>query len=60
VIKRGRVNTPRLNIRKGPGTNFEVAGNLQQNEWVNIEQIEGAWYGIGVDKWVHRDYIILE
>jgi N-acetylmuramoyl-L-alanine amidase len=60
VIKRGRVNTARLNIRTGPGTGFGVAGCLQQNEWVNIEQEEGSWFGIGVDRWVHRDFILLE
>lgn len=38
------------NANKGTGTNYEFAGNLERNESVTIEQEEGSWYGIGIDR----------
>ncbi len=60
ILKKGKVNASRLNVRQGPGINFEVVGSINRNDTVIIEQEEGNWYGIGVDRWVHREYIILE
>lgn len=60
IIKKGKVNTSKLNIREGPGINFNIVGNLSGNEIINIEQEEGSWYAIGIDRWVHKDYILME
>ncbi|MCB9261959.1 MAG: SH3 domain-containing protein [Flavobacteriales bacterium] len=60
VIKSGRINTTVLNVRQGPGTQFQIVGQVHQNDRVSIIAQEGDWYNIDTDKWVHSGYVLLE
>lgn len=60
----GKVNTQILNLRKGPGTNFDIVDRLQQDEQVVIvgRLQDGIWLKITVpaiskDGWVAAEYI---
>lgn len=55
---RGRVNSPTLNVRKGPGAGFMKVAELKQNALVNIlERKSDGWLRIGVNQWVLGKYI---
>lgn len=60
IKKTGKVISTTLNIRKGPGVNFDIVGTMSQNEKITIEAEEGLWYRIDKDKWVHQNYISVE
>ena len=48
-----------LNVRKGPGTEYDSIGKLHQGNKVNIVAKNGEWYKISspVDGYVHKDFI---
>jgi len=37
------VNTTRLNIRSGPGTEYPVTGNVSGGQWVDVDTVSGSW-----------------
>lgn len=59
VIDKGDVTANVLNIRKGPGTNYDKVGSLSRGETVNIYAVDGRWLKISPDseQWVHGNYV---
>jgi uncharacterized protein YgiM (DUF1202 family) len=55
----GMVNTPILNIRSGPGKNFQIIGKLKQNALIKIIESNGEWDKIGPSRWVNANYIVI-
>lgn len=59
----GKVNVVNLNVRSGPGTNYQRVGSFGAGAKVTIfEQTTGAgtrWGRIANDRWVCMDYITL-
>jgi N-acetylmuramoyl-L-alanine amidase len=54
-----RVNTPELNVRTGPGTNFPIKRKIYSGDIVQKKAQQGKWYQIGTDEWIHSDYVIV-
>ncbi|MDK0754886.1 SH3 domain-containing protein, partial [Clostridium perfringens] len=50
-----------LNVRKGPGTNYDSIGQLHQGDKVSIVAKNGEWYKISspIVGYVNSDYIIV-
>ena len=48
-----------LNVRKGPGTNYDSIGQLHQGDKVSIVAKNGEWYKISspIAGYVHKDFI---
>lgn len=48
-----------LNVRKGPGTNYDSIGQLHQGDKVSIVAKNGTWYKISspIAGYVHEDFI---
>ncbi|SDR26328.1 SH3 domain-containing protein [Pseudovibrio sp. Tun.PSC04-5.I4] len=52
-----------LNLRTGPGTNYNVVGRLIPNQAINIVDCKGNWLGIRDPQtseqigWVHKGYM---
>jgi hypothetical protein len=48
-----------LNIRRGPGVNFDAVGWLSQGNIVDVFEVTSGWYRIGVNRWVsgHASYM---
>ena len=55
----GKVNAEILNVRRGPGTEFEVVGKLKRDDLVNVLETNNDWDRIGTAQWVNADYIAL-
>ncbi|MCS6928166.1 MAG: S8 family serine peptidase [Saprospiraceae bacterium] len=54
---RGRVESPFLNVRSGPGTSFPIVRRLSQGDVVPLlERVEGFWR-IGEQEFVSADYV---
>ncbi len=57
----GFVTASALNIRKGPGLNYEVVGKVYKNEYIRVFAKIGDWYVIQTDSniigAVYRDYV---
>jgi len=49
----------RLNIRKGPGTNYEIVGSLMNGEKVDIIEERSGWGKLGdsIEGWVSLAYL---
>lgn len=47
----------RLNVRSGPGTNYDKIGTLQNGEMVTVYENNGNWSRIGENRWVCSDYL---
>ncbi len=58
--KEGIVVADYLNVRQGPGTDYEVSDVLSRNSKVTITQEKNLWYEIAENKWVSKYYISLE
>ena len=50
---KARITTPVLNVRSGPGTNFDKIGQLSQDDTISIQNIGGKYVWIEIDpgKW---------
>ncbi|WP_341478403.1 SH3 domain-containing protein [Clostridium perfringens] len=48
-----------LNVRKGPGTNYDSIGQLHQGDKVSIVAKNGEWYKISspIAGYVHKDFV---
>lgn len=56
------VTADTLNVRTGPGTDFDVQGSLKEGDEVQVLEIEGDWCRIqykGTEAYVHKDYVAL-
>lgn len=47
-----------LNVRNGPGTNFNVVASLQNNDKVTVYETIGNWARIGANQWCCSDYLV--
>jgi len=54
--RRMYVTSDTLNIRKGPGTNFEVVGNLKKGDLFEVSQFQANWGMIEENQWVSLTY----
>ena len=50
-----------LNMRSGPGTNYEVLGTIQRGDWVEVFEKVGVWRHVrlasGDTGWAHGSYM---
>jgi hypothetical protein len=51
------VNVDTLNIRKGPGIDYEIRGFLTKNEQVTVEERQGKWARLTSGGWVYAAYL---
>ncbi len=59
-MKTARVNAPSfLNVRSGPGTNYEIVRRVQRDTLVTILEEEGNWSRIGEGEWVFSFYLTI-
>lgn len=57
-VKRAVVNSDVLNVRSGPGTNFEKVSSVTKGSEVFIYYQKNGWSQIGIDeKWVKDSYL---
>ncbi|WP_410491885.1 S-layer homology domain-containing protein (plasmid) [Bacillus thuringiensis] len=49
-----------INLRKGPGTNYEVIRKLNKNEKYTVYKEQNGWLSIGNNQWLYYDpsYIV--
>lgn len=52
-----KVNTS-LNVRNGPGTNFNIVASLKNNQQVTVYETIGNWSRIGANQWCSSDYLV--
>jgi N-acetylmuramoyl-L-alanine amidase len=60
VVRHGMVNTIDLNVRKGPGTQFDIVRKVSQGMAVTIYEEVGNWFRIGDNEWVGKLYIVIK
>ena len=51
-----------LNVRTGPGTEYDAQGTLNRGDEVQVLEVEGDWCRIqykGTEAYVHKDYVAL-
>lgn len=53
-----RVNTADLNVRSGSGTDFPIKRKLKSDDVVTKLGQDGIWFRIGIDEWIHSNYVI--
>jgi uncharacterized protein YgiM (DUF1202 family) len=59
-VERGIVNTPALNVRSGPGTQYGVIGRLLLNEEVFVYDSSGIWLKVSLDEhWVSGRFVTM-
>ena len=46
-----------LNIRSGPGTNYNIVGSLSKGTKVTVMATSGKWSRIGTNRWVSSEYL---
>ncbi len=56
-LNEGIVTASILNVRSGPGTNYDVVSTLKNGNKVNIINQQGTWYEIETNRWVSSYYI---
>ena len=57
-IKTGRVKAPTfLNVRSGPGTNYDIAKKVQGDTLVQVFEEKDNWYRIGENEWAFSFFI---
>lgn len=56
-IGKGVVTASMLNVRNEGRLTGEIVGTVGNGETVNIYEENGSWLRIGVDRWVHGDWV---
>lgn len=51
------VNVPAVNVRSGPGTEYNIVGTLNKNTTVNVTEIQGQWAHLDNNTWVFTPYL---
>lgn len=63
-VVKGIVDGYNVNVRKGPGKEYGVIGQVNTGDMVDVLKLEGEWYHIttssGTDGWIYSDYILLD
>ena len=52
-----------VNVRSGPGTNYDILGTLKKKDVVSIYSLEENWYCIdfnGTKGYVHKQYVAFD
>ncbi|MBL7813012.1 MAG: amidase [Bacteroidetes bacterium] len=58
IVKRATVNADVLNVRSGPGTNFNKMAEVRKNEEVFVYDEQNDWCKISLDeRWVSKAYL---
>lgn len=58
--KDGTITASALNVRKGAGVNFSVAGDaIKKGEKITVLESKNGWYRIGDNRWVSAKYVSL-
>lgn len=58
TVYRATVKTDTLNVRTGPGTQFEKKGSFKKGDELFIFREENGWCKIGTEeKWVRKEYL---
>jgi uncharacterized protein YgiM (DUF1202 family) len=52
-----RVTAYYLNVRSRPGASAPIVGSLKVGDLVTVYETLGSWCRIGVNQWVHGDYL---
>ncbi|OYO76069.1 SH3 domain-containing protein [Lachnotalea glycerini] len=55
------VTASSLNIRSGPGTNYQTTGSLKKYDYIETYEKSGSWYHLTSkygSGWVHGDYLL--
>jgi hypothetical protein len=59
-VRRATVNATTLNVRSGPGTQFNKVAALRKDEEVFLYQESGTWAKISMDeRWVSRNFLTI-
>ena len=48
-----------VNVRMGPGTEYEICGNLRKNTRLEILEVRGDW-GRFSEGWIYLDYVYMD
>lgn len=56
-LEQGRTTPKGLNVRTGPGTNFNSVAKIPQNTTVDIFEKKDGWLRIGPGRWVSGYYV---
>lgn len=56
ALMEGYVNTDVLNIRSGPGSNYDLLGQYKKDDFVRIYEIDGQWGKTEIG-WIHLGYV---
>jgi uncharacterized protein YraI len=61
LIGQASINANVLNVRSGPGTNYQVVGSIKKGEEVFTYITDNNWVKIAIsEQWVHKDYIAMK
>ncbi len=53
----GSINTSLLNVRQGPGIDFDIVDVIKEEEKVYVFEINEDWVRIGLNRWVHGNFV---
>lgn len=53
----GTVTGNKVRVRKGPGTNYDIVGQVNKGQRVRIWKEENGWYMVDNDKWISATYV---
>ena len=51
------VNVPAVNVRKGPGTQYDMVGISNKNTKVRVVEIQGNWAHLNNETWIYAPYL---
>ncbi len=57
----GEISARSLNVREGPGENYEIVGKLKRGDKIEAVDAVGRWVRLNgdTDAWVHRSFLKL-
>lgn len=56
----GRITAATVNVRSGPGTDYESKRILEKNDIVPVKSRIGDWFEIGTDEWIPLNYVKID
>ncbi len=58
--KTGTITSEELNVRKGPGKEFDIVEVKKKGSKLTIYETKGDWYRIGVNTWVSSKFVTVQ
>jgi uncharacterized protein YraI len=52
------VSIATLNVRSGPGLNYQVVGTLKRGQVIRVRREVNTWGEIGRDQWIYLPYTV--